>query len=86
MDKKFDSIKYRNDYNREHYARLSVNVPLEDKPKIDEFWKAKGFKSFNAYVTDLIRRDMNENNNDISNVNIGNINNNSGGIIINNNK
>jgi len=81
MPKKFDSIKYRNEYNKEHYARLSVNVPLEDKSKIEEFWKAKGYKSFNAYITDLIRRDMNEEINDKSNVKIENINNNTGGII-----
>lgn len=86
MTKKFNSVKYKNDYNKEHYARLSVQVALEDRPKIDKYWKQKGYKSFNAYVNDLIRRDMNEENNDNSYVNIGNINNNQGGIIINNNK
>lgn len=75
----FNKVKYKNDYNKEHYARLSIQVPLEDRDKIDEFWKAKGYKSFNGYVTDLIRRDMNENGK--SNVKIGRINNNEGGTI-----
>lgn len=75
----FNKVNYKNQYNREHYARLSIQVPLEDRDKIDEFWKTKGFKSFNAYVTDLIRRDMNEN--EKSDVNIGTINNNTGGTI-----
>ncbi|MCM1191054.1 MAG: hypothetical protein NC548_55060 [Lachnospiraceae bacterium] len=80
MEKKFNSIKYKNDYNREHYARLSIQVPLEDRPTIDHYWKSKGYKSFNAYVNDLIRRDMN--NDDKSNVNIENIDNEGGTIHI----
>lgn len=54
----FDQIKYNNQYNREHYARLSIQVPLSERENIDLHWKAKGFKSFNAYVTDLIYKDM----------------------------
>lgn len=80
MEKKFNAVKYKNEYNREHYARLSIQVPLEDRSKIDEFWKAKGFKSFNAYVTELIRRDMN-NENGKSKVNVGKIENQDGGTI-----
>ena len=56
----FDKVKYNNTFNKEHYARLGVQVPIEDRPKIDEHWKSKGYKSFNAYVLDLIRKDMNE--------------------------
>lgn len=58
----FNAIKYNNQYNREHYARLSIQVRLEDRAEIDEHWKKKGFKSFNAYVNDLIRKDMFESN------------------------
>lgn len=75
----FEQFKYQNNYNKEHYARLSIQVPLEDRAKIDERWKKKGYKSFNAYVNDLIRRDMNESGK--ADVNIGAINNNSGGTI-----
>lgn len=55
----FDQIKYNNQYNKEHYARLSVQVAKEEREKIDLHWKSKGYKSFNAYINDLIRKDMN---------------------------
>lgn len=58
----FNKVKYNNKYNRENYARLSVLVQLEDREKIDAHWKEKGFKSFNSYVNDLIRKDMFESN------------------------
>ncbi len=66
----FNEIKYKNQYNKEHYARLSVQVPLGERGAIDEHWKSKGYKSFNAYVNDLIRKDMNESARSIS---VGNI-------------
>lgn len=79
---KFNPIKYKNDYNREHYARLSVNVPIEEKDNINKHWKNKGFKSFNDYVKALIYKDMNsekvvihaetiEQNGDNNTINIG---------------
>lgn len=58
---KYNKIKYNNKYNKENYARLSVQVSPEEKPIIENHWKNKGFKSFNSYVKDLIRRDMYEN-------------------------
>lgn len=61
----FNSSKYKNDYAREHYARLSVFVPIEDKEKIEKYCKNKGFKSLNAYINELIRRDMNEETNEV---------------------
>lgn len=57
----FEQIKYQNQYNREHYARMSVQVPIEKRPSIDEHWKKRGYRSFNAYVMDLIDKDMQEN-------------------------
>lgn len=56
----FEQFKYQNNYNKEHYARLSIQVPIEDKAKIEECWKKKGYKSFNAYINDLIKNDMGE--------------------------
>lgn len=56
----FDQIAYNNKYNKEHYARLSVQVSLEDRPAIDAHWKSHGYKSFNAYVNELIRKDMSD--------------------------
>lgn len=61
----YDKIKYNNQYNKENYARLSIQIPKQDREKIDNFWRSKGYKSFNAYINDLIRKDMNETNNNI---------------------
>lgn len=55
----------QNQFNREHYARLSINVPQERRPVIDAHWKSKGYTSFNKYVIDLINKDI-ENNGGIS--------------------
>ncbi len=68
----FNSTKYKNDYNKEHYARLSVLIPIEDKSDIEKYWKKKGYKSFSAYANELIRRDMN--NDKDANIHIENIN------------
>ena len=67
----FDQIKYQNKYNKEHYARVNVCIPIEDREKVYEHWKKKGYKSFNAYINDLIRKDMN---NEPGNINVGDIN------------
>lgn len=82
----FDKKKYDQQFTKENYDRIPLNVKKGEKAKIAEYAKEKGYNSITEYIKELIRRDMNENNNDISHVNIGNINNNSGGIIINNNK
>lgn len=76
----FDKIKYNNAYNKENYARLSIQVPLEDRSEIDNHWKSKGYKSFNAYVNELIRKDMNEAK---TTINVGGINQNGDNSTIN---
>lgn len=76
----FEQYKYQNEYNRTHYARLSVQVALEDKDKLEEHWRKKGFKSFNAYINELIRKDMNTT--EKSGVHIETINNSDGTINI----
>ncbi len=65
----FERFKYQNDYNREHYARLSVNIDINKRPAIDEHWKALGYKSFTNYVVSLIEKDMN----DTKNIVVGDI-------------
>lgn len=54
----FNSTKYKNDFNKEAYDRVSINFPKGQKTIIEEHWRAKGYKSLNAYVNDLINRDM----------------------------
>ena len=56
---KFDKQKYDDEYAKQNYDRCIFNVPKGQKAVIEEYWKAKGYKSLNAYVNDLIQRDMN---------------------------
>ena len=45
-------------YNKENYDRLNIQVPKGQKAEIEKHWKAKGYKSLNAYANELIRKDM----------------------------
>ena len=54
----FNATKYKNEFNKEAYDRVSINFPKGQKTVIEAHWKGKGYKSLNAYVNDLIRRDM----------------------------
>lgn len=54
----FNQIKYNNKYNKDNYDRLNIQVPKGKKKEIDEYRKAKGYSSLNAYVNELIRKDM----------------------------
>lgn len=75
----FDKKKYDQQFTKENYDRIPLNVKKGEKAKIAEFAKKKGYNSITEYIKELIRRDMNEN--EKSNVNIGKINNNEGGTI-----
>lgn len=80
MSEKFNQQKYVNEYMKEKYDRCIFNVPKGDKKKIQEHFQKLGYTSLNAYVNELIRRDMNEENGK-SNVNVGKIENQEGGTI-----
>lgn len=54
-----NDTKYKNDFQKEKYDRLIINVSKGNKEKIENHRKSKGYKSLNAYVTDLIDKDMN---------------------------
>lgn len=58
----FNSSKYKNDFAKEKYDRIALNVPKGMKSQIDEYRKLKGFKSLNDYINEIIRRDMFESN------------------------
>lgn len=58
----FNASKYKNDFAKEKYDRIALNVPKGMKSKIDEYRKQKGFKSLNDYINEVIRRDMYESN------------------------
>ena len=54
----FDQTKYINNFIKEKYDTFKVQVPKGQKAVIEAHWKKKGYKSLNAYVNELIRRDM----------------------------
>lgn len=54
----FNQSKYANEFAKEKYDRLNIQVPKGQKAVIEEHWRTLGYKSLNAYVNDLIRKDM----------------------------
>lgn len=54
----FNKQQYDNKYAKENYDRCIFNVPKGQKTIIEAHWKARGYKSLNAYINDLINRDM----------------------------
>ena len=71
----FNATKYKNEFNKEAYDRVSINFPKGQKAVIEEHWRSKGYKSLNAYVNDLINKDMNRTEEGNKTVNIGRDNN-----------
>lgn len=67
----FNPTKYKNKFNKETYDRASINFPKGKKAQIEEHWKSKGYTSLNAYVNDLIARDMTASGAGDKTVNIG---------------
>lgn len=50
---------YTNNYNSEHYARISALIPKADKSAIEQHYKRRGYKGMSEYIKALIRADMN---------------------------
>lgn len=55
--KKFDKVKYNNDYTQKHYTQIMFRI-RNDRADILEHLKKQ--KSVNAYLIELIERDLNE--------------------------
>ena len=58
-EQKFNATKYKNDFQKEKYDRIIVNVPKGEKRKIEEVAKNRGYKSLNAFVVEAIREKLN---------------------------
>lgn len=56
----FNQAKYIQEYQKEKYDRCIFNVPKGQKNVIKSHYIKKGYDSLNAYVNDLIRKDMQE--------------------------
>lgn len=53
-DEKFDATKYKNDFQKEKYDRIIVNVPKGQKQVISTEAKKVGYRSLNSFVVDAI--------------------------------
>lgn len=52
--KTFDATKYKNNFQKEKYDRIIVNVPKGQKKVIDDYAKKNGYKSLNSFVVNAI--------------------------------
>ena len=57
---KFDATKYKNDFQKEKYDRIIVNVTKGQKKVIDQKAKDLGYKSLNSFIVDLINKKLEE--------------------------
>lgn len=55
---KFDATKYKNDFQKEKYDRIIVNVAKGQKKIIDQKAKDLGYKSLNSFIVDLINKKL----------------------------
>ena len=53
---KFNPVKYKNDYDREHYERVNLSLPKGSKDLIKGKAEKVG-KSVSQYVLDLVKKD-----------------------------
>lgn len=58
-DKKKKEYKYKNDFQKEKYDRIIVNVDKGKKKLISDKCEEKNI-SINKYITNLISKDLNE--------------------------
>ena len=58
-EKAFDATQYKNQFQKEKYDRIIVNVPKGQKDVIQTYAKEQGYKSLNAIVVDCINSKMN---------------------------
>lgn len=54
----FNQSKYANEFAKEKYDRLAIQVPKGYKEIIKTHWKKEGYNSLNEYVNKLIQKDM----------------------------
>lgn len=57
--KEFDATEYKNNFQKEKYDRIIVNVPKGKKEVILSYAKENGYTSLNSFVVDAISDKMN---------------------------
>ena len=55
---KFDQKKYIQEYCKEKYHRVPLDLKKEDYDQMQKRAKEKGFEKVNAYLKDLIKKDI----------------------------
>ena len=55
----FDSVKYKNDFNKQNYDRIAIMVPKGKKEEIKAAAKARG-KSMNEFIVTALEVYMNQ--------------------------
>lgn len=56
----FNESQYANNFAKEKYDRLNIQVPKGQKAVIERHWRSLGYKSLNSYVNEVIQKDMNK--------------------------
>lgn len=59
----FNQKKYIEEYRKENYKRVPLDIRKDEYEKMLEHARAKGFSKFNAYIKDLIYKDMEQSKN-----------------------
>lgn len=78
----FNKQQYDQQYAKNNYDRIPINVKKGDKDRILEYAKKRGFNGINEYVKYLIYSDMDDDKKS-KNINIKNVTKNGGQNIIN---
>lgn len=73
---KFNPVKYKNDFAKQNYDRIALNIPKGKGLIIKEYAKQHGFKSVNNFIWECIQTCM-ENN--MKSIHAGNISQNDDG-------
>lgn len=74
----FDKKKYDQQFQKDNYDRIALNVKKGEKALIAEYARRQGFASITDYIKYVIYKDMNV---DTSNIHIETINQNGDGTI-----
>lgn len=57
-EKSFDATQYKNQFQKEKYDRIIVNVPKGQKEVITSYAKEHSYNSLNSFVVDAINEKM----------------------------
>lgn len=59
-EKKFDKVKYNNQYNENKYDRVSLMLPKGQREVLRDIATQKGFKGINGLINELVKKEIEE--------------------------